>query len=81
MISTKRESTIPLELYEILEIVAPRRGLTEVRRHQTNLYGRETRAVVFREQIEWLVTRGHLRRRGDDIVELTEEGRTALNQS
>ncbi|UCE60242.1 MAG: hypothetical protein JSU63_00545 [Phycisphaerales bacterium] len=81
MINADNEATLPLELCEILEIVAPSRGIAEVRRHQTHLYGRDTRAAVFRRQIEWLVARGHLRRRGRDIVELTAKGRAAVNQS
>jgi hypothetical protein len=74
-------SSIPREMSEILEIVAPGRRLPwwEIHRWHVDVYGGSTRAAEFQTQLGVLQSRGLLRHCSDNMFELTEKGKSAMS--
>ncbi len=78
MIDTKEHATLPIEMYELLEIASHRDQLADIRRWQADIVPAGTTPATFRGQIQWLVDNGYLARDGRVAVVLTRHGRVAL---
>ncbi len=78
MIAQAQAQPIPTELYELLESVAHAHSLAAIRRWQVEVFERDTRAPVFRRQMESLEKQGLVRRSSANEFELTEGGQAAL---
>ncbi len=77
MIAESKTQSLSTELYELLESVAHAHSLPAIRRWQVEVFERDTRAPVFRRQMESLQQQGLVRRAGAEF-QLTAVGEAAL---